>query len=177
MIKRVPTLSALSPETSICTMLKVQQILATAASVSETQERSWPSPLSAGLPLSGRHPLLSSQKCGLQLAGPGCTRQRLLPTINAGQLASTHSRQQWGACRSQVARGAFSKAVSSSHHFHSVPCWVSALTNYVQSSYRPNSNRTWNLWLPEPGLGREGMRSGLQQVQAFCRVGEGDHML
>lgn len=69
MIKQVPTLRDLS----ICTMLKVQQILAIVASVSEMQERSLPSPLSAVRPLSGRHLLLSSQKCELQLAGPGCT--------------------------------------------------------------------------------------------------------
>lgn len=75
MIKQVPTLGALSLQKlpSAPCRWKVQQILAVVASVSEMQERSLPRPLSAVLPLSGRHLLLSSQKCELQLAGPGCT--------------------------------------------------------------------------------------------------------
>lgn len=73
MIKQVPTLGALSLQKLPSVPWKVQQILAMVASVSEMQERSLPSPLSAVLPLSGRHLLLSSQKCELQLAGPGCT--------------------------------------------------------------------------------------------------------
>lgn len=143
---KVPTLRALSPEPSIRTVLKVQQILATVASVLVMQTQSLPSPSSAALPCSGRHicsvprtvdcswlalalPSNGSSPPLMQASWPLCTR------ANGGWMSKSGSPGE-----------PISKTVSSAQPFPFCPqLGISAHQLLTKSNY------TWSLWLPELG--------------------------
>lgn len=132
---KVPTLRALSSESSIHTMLKVQQILATVALVMQAQ--SLPSSSSAALPLSGHH------ICSVPRT-VDCSWLALAVPSNGSSPVLIHA--SWPLC-TQASGGWMSKSGSPGDPTGKT---VSAHQLLTKSYY------TWAPWLLELGPGGKG---------------------
>lgn len=143
---KVPTLRDLTPEPSIRTMLKVQQILATVASVLVMQTQSLPSPSSAALPHSGRHiwsvpRTVDCSWLALSLPSNGSSP----PLMQASWPLCARASGEWMS-KSGSPGEPISKTVSSAQPFPFCPqLGISAHQLLTKSSY------TWSPWLPELG--------------------------